>query len=217
MIERAKIVQTSGKHAKSRRIFAALARVPLVLAPRNVGAPLVTPVDGTARPPRHPHPPRSRIFPPASPGDMNVAPTIDWTPSPGKRRGATCDARRRNGTSEPPSAPTVFPHNSACQPGDMNVAPTIEWTPSPGKRRGATCDARKTACYTHPHHAECCGRFLPRRQWVSINETPAGIDGRWLTGFTGWLTGISGWLTETAGRLAGKMGARSVAAGGASV
>jgi len=43
-----------------------------------------------------------------------------------------------------------------------------------------------------------------------INGTPAGIDGR-------WLTGISGWLTETAGRLAGKMGARSVAAGGASV
>ena len=66
MIERAKIVQTSGKHAKSRRIFAALARVPLVLAPRNVGAPLVTPADGTVRPNRHPHPQRSHIIPPAS-------------------------------------------------------------------------------------------------------------------------------------------------------
>ena len=124
---------------------------------------------GTSEPPSAPTTfPR---IPACQPGDMNVAPTIGRTPLPEKRRGATCDARRRNGTSDPPSAPTAFPHNSACQPGDMNVAPTIDWTPSPGKCRGATCDARKTACYTHSHHAECGGRFLPRRQRVFINET----------------------------------------------
>ena len=185
--------------------------------PENVGAPLVTPGTPPATLTR-----TTRNAAAASCHDGNGL--HKWSPygisgghATGKRRGATCDARRRNGTSAPPSAPTTFPHNSACQPGDMNVAPTIDWTLSPGKRRGATCDARNTARYTHPHHAECGGRFLPRRQRVSINETPAGIDGRRLTGFTGWLTGISGWLTETAGRLAGKMGARSVAAGGASV
>ena len=151
-------------------------------------------------------------------GFINGAPTASAADTrPEKRRGATCDARRRNGTSEPPPASTTFPRIPACQPDDMNVVPTIDWTPSPGKRRGATCDARDTARYIHPHHAECGRRFLPRRQRVFINETPAGIDGRRLTGFTGRLTGISGWLTETTGRLAGKMGARSIAAGGASV
>ena len=64
--------------------------------PGNVGAPLVTPVNRLTRPPTDwrnqtaavPH------IPACHPGDMNVAPTIDWTPSPGKRRGATCDARQ---------------------------------------------------------------------------------------------------------------------------
>ena len=94
---------------------------------------------------------------------MNVAPTIGGTPSPGKRRGATCDARRRNGTPKPPSAPTAFPRIPACQPGDMNVAPTIGGTPSPGKRRDATCDARRrngtskppSAPTVFPHNSVC--------------------------------------------------------------
>ena len=74
---------------------------------------------------------------------MNVAPTID-KPPPGKRRGATCDARRRFDTPADRLAEQTAAvlHIPACHPGDMNVAPTID-KPPPGKRRGATCDARQ--------------------------------------------------------------------------
>ena len=103
---------------------------------------------------------------------MNVAPTIGWTPSPEKRRGATCDARRRNGTPKPPSAPTAFPHNPACQPGDMNVAPTIGRTPSPGKRRGATCDARQRNGTSKPSLASITFPRIPARRRNGMSKPP---------------------------------------------
>ena len=69
-----------------------------------VGAPLVTPGAGTAqrnareRNSARPGEPRGTPF--GHPGDMNVAPTVAKRIRRGKRRGATCDARCRNGTME---------------------------------------------------------------------------------------------------------------------
>ena len=62
------------------------------------------------------------------------------------RRGATCDARCRNGTTKRPQTefrpPRRTPRHPARHPGDMNVAPTVAKRIRRGKRRGATCDAR---------------------------------------------------------------------------
>ncbi len=83
--------------------------------PGNIGAPLVTPVNRLARPPTDwrnqtaavPH------IPACHPGDMNVAPTID-KPLPGKRRGATCDARRRIGGTARPNCRAEVSRKTIC-------------------------------------------------------------------------------------------------------
>ena len=90
-----------------------------------------TPADRLARPPTDWHA-RQPIWrnqtaavphiPACHPGDMNVAPTIDKLP-PGKRRGATCDARRPIGT--PANGLTEL----NCRPGNLG-APLV--TPDNG-------------------------------------------------------------------------------------
>ena len=152
--------------------------------PGNVGAPLVTPVDGLIRPPTIGTPANGLAeqtaavphIPACHPGDMNVAPTID-KPPPGKRRDATCDARRRFGTPADDwharrrlaEQTAAVLHIPACHPGDMNVAPTID-KPPPGKRRGATCDARRPIDGTKPPPGKRRGATCDARRPIG---TPA--------------------------------------------